>query len=241
MYNQEVISHIISIVLKRKNRNGFVLKIGELIIVNSLDIMISVKKLTNDLVQAIIVLPSAYQSLEDMLSDVAIASIFSSYNDPNFDQWYQSGQLKTVRRVKTVTKLENIYDIYHRMYYNVSVPPLMRYDQFAKPVLKAQVSGWKEYSQIYGDNHDKPSFGTFLVNNTLDMSPGKIAAQVSHAITMYYVRTGKMPIVGDTISLKLANEKEILKCKDVVVDAGHTEIPSGSITCGFVPKKKDDR
>lgn len=196
------------------------------------------KKLADDLVQAIIVCPREYSSLEDMLSDVAIASIFGSYNDPNFDQWYQSGQRKTVRRVKTVTKLENIYDIYHRMYYNVSVAPLMHYDQFAKPVVKSQVSGWKEYDQIYGDNHDKPSFGTFLVSNTLNMSPGKLAAQVSHAITMYYVRTGKMPIVGDSISLKFANEKDILKCKDIVIDAGHTEIPSGSVTCGFIPLKK---
>lgn len=73
------------------------------------------------------------------------------------------------------------------------------------------------------------------------MSPGKLAAQVSHSLTMYYVRTGKMPIVGDTISLKFVNENEILKCKDVVINAGHTEIPSGSITCGFDPAKKEER
>ena len=197
------------------------------------------KELTRDLVQGIIVCPSVYSSLEDMLSDAAIASVFGSYNDPQFDKWYSSGQRKSARRVKTEAKLDKIYDIYHRKYYGVVAVPLMRYDEFAKPVSKAQVSGWKEFDRTYGDNHDRPSFGTFLVNNKLDMSPGKLVAQVSHALTMYYVRTGKMPIVGDTISLEFVNESTIFKCKDVVVDAGHTEIPSGSVTCGFYPVESD--
>ena len=193
------------------------------------------KELTRDLVQGIIVCPSAYSSLEDMLSDASIASILSSHDDPSFRQWYKTGQRKTARRVKTVAKLDKIGDIYHQKYHHVVTVPLMRYDEFATPVSKAQVSGWKEYERIYGDHHDTPSFGTFLVNDQLAMSPGKLAAQVSHALTIYYVRTGKLPSIDDTIRLELASEKAVLQCDDVVVDAGHTEIPSGSVTCGFVP------
>mgnify|MGYP002719781164 FL=1 len=197
------------------------------------------KKLTDDLVQAIVVCPREYLSLEDMLSDAAIASILSSHDDPRFDQWYETGQRKTARRVKTVAKLDKISDIYHQKHHHVVAAPLMRYDEFASPVSKAQVSGWKEYDHIYGDDHDAPSFGTFLVNDQLDMSPGKLAAQVSHALTIYYVRTGKLPSIDDTIRFELASEKSVLQCNDVVVDAGHTEIPSGSVTCGFVPVESD--
>lgn len=197
------------------------------------------KKLTDDLVQAIVVCPREYSSLEDMLSDAAITSILSSHDDPSFKQWYETGQRKTARRVKTVAKLDKIGDIYHQKYHHVVAAPLMHYDEFASPVSKAQVSGWKEYDRIYGDDHDVPSFGTFLVNDQLDMSPGKLAAQVSHSLTIYYVRTGELPSIDDTIRLELVSEKEVMQCDDVVVDAGHTEIPSGSVTCGFVPVESD--
>jgi len=112
---------------------------------------------------------------------------------------------------------------------------LMRYDEFPPVLAKAQVSGWKPYEYLYGDRHDSPSFGTFIVNDQLDMSPGKLAAQASHSLTIYYVRTGKLPSSEDTIRLELASEKSVLQCDDVVVDEGHTEIPSGSVTCGFMP------
>lgn len=193
------------------------------------------KKLTDDLVQAIIVRPYAYTSLEYMLSDAAIASIMASHDDPLFEQWYQTGQRKTARRVKTTAKLDTAEALYpHRMHHAVAAS-LMHYEDFPPVLSKAQVSGWKPYEKLYGDNHDTPSFGKFIVNDQLDMSPGKLAAQVSHALTIYYARTGRFPSTDDTIRLELASEKVVLQCDDVVVDAGHTEIPSGSVTCGFLP------
>lgn len=192
------------------------------------------KKLTDDPVQAIIVRPYAYTSLEDMLSDAAVASIMASHDDPLFEQWYDTGQRKTARRVKTAAKLDAAEALYPSRMHHVVAASLMRYEEFPPVLAKAQVSGWKPYENLYGDHHDAPSFGTFIVNDQLDMSPGKLAAQVSHSLTIYYARTGKLPSIEDTIRLELASEKVVLQCDDVVVDAGHTEIPSGSVTCGFL-------
>jgi len=43
------------------------------------------KKLTVNPVQAIVVRPLEYSSLEDMISDTAIASIMASHDDPLFE------------------------------------------------------------------------------------------------------------------------------------------------------------
>ena len=86
-----------------------------------------------------------------------------------------------------------------------------------------------------------------VVRKDLNMSVGKISAQVSHASLEAYKKAAPeareaWEISGQKkIVLKLNSESDLLeyftRCKDaglkpsLIRDAGHTQIPSGTITC----------
>ena len=87
-----------------------------------------------------------------------------------------------------------------------------------------------------------------VVRKDLNMSVGKMCAQVSHASLEAYKKAGSVEkkaweLGGQKkIVLKVASEKDLLeyfeRCKDaglkpaLIRDAGHTQIPSGTVT-GF--------
>jgi len=86
-----------------------------------------------------------------------------------------------------------------------------------------------------------------IVRTDLKMSKGKVAAQVSHASVECILKSHK-DMVEDwrsqgmkKIVLKVKDQKELGKYKQLaednnlitamITDAGHTEIPSGTVTC----------
>ncbi|CAG7651673.1 hypothetical protein PAESOLCIP111_06366 [Paenibacillus solanacearum] len=90
----------------------------------------------------------------------------------------------------------------------------------------------------------------FIVNDELRMSPGKIAAQVAHAATTMtlhillnskqehalfqdWLQSGQKKIVlkGSEQQLHQLTENGFLSIRD----AGHTEVPSGSLTVVVLP------
>ena len=86
-----------------------------------------------------------------------------------------------------------------------------------------------------------------LVRKDLQLSKGKIAAQVSHASVESLLKSHKDDVQewhdqGMKKSvLKIADLKELLEFKKkaenaglvvaLITDAGHTEIPAGTVTC----------
>ncbi|MFA5050296.1 MAG: peptidyl-tRNA hydrolase Pth2 [Candidatus Micrarchaeia archaeon] len=89
-----------------------------------------------------------------------------------------------------------------------------------------------------------------VVRTDLEMNKGKIAAQVSHASIASYLKVNSTePKIAKEwidsgmkkIVLKVSGEKELFKyfqqCKgneipcELIRDAGHTQIPQGSVTC----------
>jgi len=95
-----------------------------------------------------------------------------------------------------------------------------------------------------------------LVRNDLKLSPGKLAAQVSHASVDTVLKTHKDDIKKwrdegmKKVVLAVLDEQELLEYKkkaedaglvcSLIADAGQTEVKPGTITClGIGPDKED--
>lgn len=102
----------------------------------------------------------------------------------------------------------------------------------------------KEYKQV------------ILVRMDLKLSKGKLAAQVSHASVEALLKSHKDDVDAwrklgmKKVVLKVADQKELIAFKNkaddaglvtgLIIDAGHTEIPAGTVTClGIGPAKED--
>ena len=78
----------------------------------------------------------------------------------------------------------------------------------------------------------------YVIDDSLKMSKGKIAAQVSHVAMQM---TEMYPVIGRAIVLKTSDLRSFKEQMDKVAeavffikDAGLTEVPAGSLTCiGF--------
>lgn len=105
------------------------------------------------------------------------------------------------------------------------------------------ISSMKE-AQIMNDN-DLIQY--HIINKDLNMSIGKIAAQVSHGSTIMAIKYGKLELfqqwlnnIKRVVTLK-ATEKEMLKLHDQlplnikIIDKGFTEIPENSFTVLTLP------
>lgn len=194
------------------------------------------KVLTSDLVQPIVVNNGSFDSLEDMVSRAAVASLLSivDQDDAVVHKWVSSGQRKTVRRVKSAAKLDKVAALDHTLLLDgVCVAVLQRYDEFDAALKSAQVSGWAKYEQTFASWHTSPTFGTVLVNKDVDMSPGKLAAQVAHVLVSQYMDTGVFLLRDETVAIEFAPQDEVEKSRWVIRDNGHTEVAPGSVTVGF--------
>jgi PTH2 family peptidyl-tRNA hydrolase len=96
-----------------------------------------------------------------------------------------------------------------------------------------------------------------VVRDDLKLSKGKACAQVGHAVLDCFMRQSDTRLTKEW--LKEGGKKVVLKCKDlkelhevnqaaknnrlvtaVIEDAGHTEVPTGTITCvGIGPDSEE--
>lgn len=194
------------------------------------------KELTQDLVQPILVNNKAFESLEGMVSAVAVTSLLSLENqdDETVKTWFSTGQRKSVRRVKTRAKLDRAEELELSLRYgDVCVAKIQHYNDFDTVLKSAQVSGWSEYDSTFDEWHNHPTFGTVLVNETVEMSPGKLAAQVSHVLVSQYMDDGVMLDGDATVAIEFVPQEQVEQCRWVIRDNGHTEVVPGTVTVGF--------
>lgn len=194
------------------------------------------KVLTDDLVQPILVDNKAFDSLEGMVSRVAVTSLLSLlYQDDDvIDEWFASGQRKTVRCVKSSFKLDRAKNLDHSLRIGgVCVSYLQRYDEFDPVLRSAQVSGWGGYGNTFAEWHANPTFGTVLVNELIEMSPGKLAAQVAHVLVSQYMDTGIVACRDETVAIEFVPQDQVEQCRWVIRDNGHTEVEPGTVTAGL--------
>lgn len=194
------------------------------------------KELSNDLVQPIVVDNKAFDSLEDMVSRVAVTSLLSLADQDNtvVKKWFDTGQRKTVRRVKSPSKLDRAENLDHSLRIGgVCVARLQHYDEFDTALRSAQVSGWDGYEYTFADWHKNPTFDTVLVNESVEMSPGKLAAQVAHALVSQYMDTSIVLCRDETVAIEFVSQDQVEQCRWVIQDNGHTEVDPGTVTVGL--------
>ena len=194
------------------------------------------KQLTDDLVQPIIVCPTTFNSLEAMITAVAYASLCSTMaqDAATVNTWYHTGQRKTIRRVKSTTKLDTIAippDIVYT--HHVCVAPLQRYSEFPRAIRRAQVSGWKPYEHTYAPSHDETNTVHVYVNADVQLSPGKLAAQVAHVITKRYIESNITLALDARITLHFVPSHIVDTCTWTIYDNGHTEVAPHTLTVGI--------
>lgn len=194
------------------------------------------KVLTDDLVQPIVVDNRSFGSLEEMVSRVAVTSLLSLLyqEDDVIGEWFASGQRKTVRRVKSSSKLDRVGAPEDLLRIGgVCVSRLQRYDEFDSVLKSAQVSGWGGYGNTFAEWHENPTFGTVLVNELIEMSPGKLAAQVAHVLVSQYMDTGIVACRDETVAIEFVPQDQVEQCRWVIRDNGHTEVEPGTVTVGL--------
>ena len=149
-------------------------------------------------------------------------------------EWIGTGQRKTVRRVKSSSKLDRaeVLDSSLRVG-GVCVSRLQRYNEFDSVLKSAQVSGWDVYENTFAEWHESPTFGTVLVNESVEMSPGKLAAQVAHVLVSQYMDTGIVACRDETVAIEFVPQDQVERCRWVIRDNGHTEVEPGTVTVGL--------
>lgn len=182
---------------------------------------------------------------EQVIEAAAIASARSyilNANDPIWQEWLSGRFVKSVRRAKA-SVMDSLEEL---CIANVGVEDAvamafapMKYGDLPSKIKKCQVQG-TDYPKTgiwpYWE-FDGPAV---FINKDLDMSTGKTAAQVSHALMLYFMQATEderetwllsgCPVTLNEISAakfdKLKNEDGVIAIRD----AGFTEVDPGTIT-----------
>lgn len=172
------------------------------------------------------------------------AYVTTGASNPNWGAWLAGQFTKTVRRAKNgqfaaATNLATGSAVCGTAS-ALALDPV-RYRDLPQTVRKLQVSGtdfprtgWQPLSAL------PDGVPVLVVNEDLNMSTGKVAAQASHALLGWYLsepesiravwRHAEMPFVvtgahGGEVCHWHASEPQL-----IIEDAGRTEIPSGSLS-----------
>ena len=198
------------------------------------------------LVQAILV-PKGDHPHEDVVMACATASVKAllfTRENPAWDEWLSGPFTKSVRRA-TITQFDDALEWVAAAaqvgdVQTVALPP-MAYDDFPKCVAKTQVQGtdyprrgsWDPHPDLL--HHDP----MVVINPNVEMTTGKMAAQVAHGLMASVLRYGKMDLSkwmerGLPWGCFVCTEQEwdvyVKRCPIHIEDAGFTEVEPGTLT-----------
>lgn len=183
----------------------------------------------------------------DGIAAVALASVLARAADPfnpAWERWLSGPVTKSVRRAdartyaKTASAHPEAIEATHGRAAAMALPPLSM-DVLPKTLARLQVSG----TQLPAGTAEPVSGGmpAIVLNQDLEMSTGKAAAQAAHALFAWVLELGPERSAdwlqtGQELSVRWSGEAELLACAaaagsgPLIRDAGHTEIAPGSAT-----------
>lgn len=181
---------------------------------------------------------------DEALSAVARAAVISYLNSPedqNWGVWAQQAFAKSVRRANP-KMFAKVLDMFPNAMVSevgkaqaVGLPPMLA-NNLPKLIAKLQVSG----TQLPAGGEVLRSPISIAVNDSLEMSTGKAAAQSAHALFAWLTYADAVQIEHwlsqkAPVGIKHLDRAEFLKLSDeaagpVIQDAGRTEIEPGSMT-----------
>lgn len=190
------------------------------------------------LVQAIVVTPGTHQ---DTVVAAALASalcLHTTRDDPRWATWVDLAIAKTVRRARTdglFTKAVDAADHGPVVICGTAraVAFLPEYTSLLPhPIRRLQVGG---LDCDRGGRWPTDNGGlTVIVNSNAAMTTGKTAAQVAHCLTVWLLETAPevVSVWLQQPTWTIREQRVLLPPAGAVVirDAGHTEVPSGTIT-----------
>lgn len=184
-------------------------------------------------VQPIFVVPDHPQDRVICAAAKASVLALAEIPSPFWALWLQGPFTKTVRRIKSQERLETLKEQYSDSTYLedialASVP--MPYAEFPKPFQRAQVTGWD--NQVLPPSTAQSGQATIYLNETLEMTTGKMAAQAAHALMKLYLAEKCVPSVK--ICMVPQERLESMDTRYAIKDNGLTEIAPGSLTAVLV-------
>lgn len=208
----------------------------------------------NDLVQPIVVSKNRASSHEQVVSSVAHASCWAflkTWQDPIWREWLSGRFTKSVRRATPgqIMKMPKPAFEYRDKELIVAAYCPMSYEDMPKSIRNAQVSNTEfprdskkaqrypyEAVVYYKDNTGGP---TIWVNEDLEMSTGKCAAQVAHGAMSFLCHSNDLElhfwkekrIAFSVMGVSLDHFERLREEATIVIsDAGLTELEPGSAT-----------
>lgn len=185
--------------------------------------------------------PSSEDEALSAAARAAVIAYLSSPEDPNWGIWAQQAFAKSVRRANPKIFAKVLQMFPEAMVSEVGkaqavgLPPLLAND-LPKLIAKLQVSG----TQLPASSEVLRSKITIAVNDELEMSTGKAAAQSAHALFAWLMQADAAGIEywlsqKAPVGIRHLDRAEFLKLSDmaagpVIQDAGRTEIEPGSMT-----------
>lgn len=178
-----------------------------------------------------------HQSRLGVIHDAALASMQAlTVPSENWDEWLATDYRKSVRALKRSQDADAdpiVSIVCHSGTLSAAATLPTRKEALTPALKRTQVTGWDhKVDHLTSESPLSAVSGasTLLINDSLGMSTGKMAAQAAHAVMLFFIAERVVP----TFSIILTSE-EILKEADgyTVTDNGLTEIPAGSLTAVF--------
>lgn len=207
----------------------------------------------NDLVQPIVVSKTSVFH-EDVVTAVAFASckaLIATFDDPIWREWLSGRFTKSVRRATpgAISKMPKPAFLYQEKELTVAAFKPMSYEDMPKSIRNAQVSNTdfprdtsrvkRATPNIVNYHNDYTGGPTIWINEDLEMSTGKCAAQAAHGAMISLCNSADTELLfweKDRPAFSVQGvkgqdfEKALEKASWVVNDAGLTEIEPGSTT-----------
>lgn len=175
-----------------------------------------------------------HQDRLTLIHDAASASALSLAHDSDlWDEWVSTDYRKSVRALKRARDVEAdciVETVKRDTMVSAAATVPMTKELLPSPLRRTQVSGWDSKVIVQDSAEPSNEENVLLINDSLGMSVGKMAAQAAHALMMVTLDRGVVP----SFSVALADEEMLRDVKGYLMkDNGLTEIPAGSLTAAF--------